>query len=299
MKAAAWIAAPLALSLLAPTQAEASSCSGSGGSSGSSSSGSSSSSSGSSSSSDWSSSDSSSYSSSSSSSSSTPVCSGDDVLGFRDCKPFGAWGANLRLPQVILSMGTAVRQAPSLAIGKSSSFSHEGESFAYRTVDSGTGSDVDTMMLFTLRLGFGLPKKLYVAADFEFGGLTDVGRTTAEMATSGMRGSPTITPDGGIAVNMLGVVGLRTGSKHASFGVEVAGGVHVASYSFHTQYLACEQYTSVSAAAPLAEIRANVEHWLNPWIKVGANVGGSVIDRGSWMSGLYLGFHTRAFAGER
>jgi hypothetical protein len=102
-----------------------------------------------------------------------------------------------------------------------------------------------------------------------------------------------------MAINLLGVAGARTGTGRTSLALEAAGGVHIASYEYHSQYIACAQSTSIHDSAPLLEVRASAEHWVNPWMNVGATVGGSVIDRGAWMAGLYLGFTTRGFAGER
>jgi hypothetical protein len=49
----------------------------------------------------------------------------------------------------------------------------------------------------------------------------------------------------------------------------------------------------------LLEARARVDVWLAPWFTIGGSVGASLIEEGSWMAGLYLGFHTWAYAGDR
>jgi hypothetical protein len=202
---------------------------------------------------------------------------------------------------LIVALGTAVRQAPSLGGNQTGHVSHDNESFTYRTIDGGGGggtSPMDTMVMATMRMGVGLPRPFYFAVDSEIGGIASAG-PSAEMTTSGMRGTPTITQRSAIAINILGVVGARTRAGSGSLGLEVAGGVHYVSHTFHSQYLACEQVMNVSGMAPLLEVRATAERWLNPWLNVGAMVGGSVIDRGAWIGGVYFGLQTRAYAGER
>lgn len=71
------------------------------------------------------------------------------------------------------------------------------------------------------------------------------------------------------------------------------------SYSFQSNYLACEQATSITAFAAIVEARARGELWLSPWLTAGVTLGTSVIEQRAWMGGLYLGVHTRAFGGER
>ena len=307
MKTVAWIAAAVVAVMAAPTQAHASSCGGSGGggggggSSGGSSGGGSSSGGGDSYSYDSSSSYSSDSGSSSTTTTATPRCTdGDEPVGFRTCTKFGTWGGNLRFPRLIVGLGMAVRQAPSLVRGQTGHVTHDSESFTYRMV-GGEGSGAtseDTAVMSTFRLGVGLGKPLYVAADLELGGIAS-GAPAAEMTSSGMRGSPTITSKSGVAFNALGVVGARGGRGRSSFGVELAGGIGAVNYAYHSQYYACEQDVAVGASRGMLEVRANVERWINPWVNVGAIAGSSLIDRGAWMTGVYLGITTRSFAGER
>jgi hypothetical protein len=100
-------------------------------------------------------------------------------------------------------------------------------------------------------------------------------------------------------VSSLGVVGVHGATGAGGVGVELAGGVSAVSYSFHSSYHDCEQATSVTAYAPVAEARARGELWLSPWLTAGVTVGASVLERGAWIGGLYLGVHSRAFGGER
>ena len=71
------------------------------------------------------------------------------------------------------------------------------------------------------------------------------------------------------------------------------------SYSFQSSYHGCEQSTGITALGAVAEARVRGELWLGPWLTAGVTVGASVLERNSWMGGVYLGVHTRAFGGDR
>lgn len=288
MKSAAILIAALLIAQPAPVLA-GSTCGSSGGGGGSSSDSSSSSSS---------SDDSSSYSSSSSSSSSTPICrDSTDIVGYRECTRFGAWAGNLKLPAVIIELGTTMRAARSLAGNQRGTVSHATESFAYRTVDAAEPG-FDHQVVTTLRLGAVITRGIFLALDFE-GGPIMRGKTRTEMTGSGVFGSPTLTQGRGLAFNMALVTGIRRTIGRGRLGVEVAGGVRSSQYSFTSSYHNCVTTETVGDAAPLLEARAAYEHWLHPFISVGGTLGASMIERGSVMGGLHMGFHTRAFGGSR
>jgi hypothetical protein len=119
------------------------------------------------------------------------------------------------------------------------------------------------------------------------------------MMSTGAFGSPSLSQDRGLIVDTLGVVGLHGATGFGGLGVELAGGLRAISYSFQSNYHNCEQGTSITALAAAAEARARGELWLGPWLTAGVVIGTSVLERGTWMGGLYLGLHTRAFGGER
>lgn len=289
MRAAALAIAGLAIGA-GTGVAAASPCGGGGGSSGGSSSGGSSSSGGGGS------------SDSDSSSSSRPACVEEsDIVGYRKCTGYGVWATSMRIPRLIFHMGMATRQAPSLIGGRTGHVEHDGEEFAYRTLTppAAGGAGFDQELTFTMRTGIGLPHGLFVAADFEVGGLVSPAAASAEMMTSGARGMPSIDQRNGMVINATGVAGYQRPTSIGNFGVELAGGVRSVSYAFDSAYGACEQTTTIRASAPILEARARAEHWLNPWVALGAAVGTSLVDRGAWMGSLYLGVQTRAFGGGR
>ncbi len=243
---------------------------------------------------------SSSYSSSSSSSSSdsTPSCHDTtDVVGYRQCTGFGTWATGTKLPPLIFELGTAMRVAPSLAGNQSGNITHATESFAYRTLDAPEAVS-EHQVVTTIRLGVGLRHGVFTALDFE-GGPIVRGQTRTEMSGTGVFGSPTLSHGTGVAFNLAAVAGIRRTIGNGRLGIEVAGGVRAAQYSITSTYHNCETTVLHANAAPLLEARAGYEHWLHPFISVGGSVGASVIDRGSWMGGLHMGFHTRAFGGSR
>lgn len=205
----------------------------------------------------------------------------------------------MRLPRVIIEMGTAFRVSPSLAGGQTGHVSHDGQAFAYRTVMPAGESGDDLSMVSTLRIGIGLGRSFYIAMEAEAGGLVAPAAASAEMMSSGALGSPTVRQARGLVVNAYGVIGARAQTKRGTLGVELAGGTRTVQYTYESNYGACETTSSVRGVAPVLEARVRAEHWLSPWISVGASFGSNVVERGSWMGGAYFGFHSRAFAGGR
>lgn len=191
-----------------------------------------------------------------------PSCiESSDVVGARECMRFGAWSQNLQLPSLFVDAGMHVRRFP-------------------MTFLSGTGGSAvlsRNAMMSAMRVGVGLPHHLYAALEGELGGVA--------MPAMG----PDVMPDQGMFLAGYGVVGARAGTEHALISVELAGGGR-----------------SVAAVAEMAdasgtvlETRARGEVWLGPWASLGATIGASLVERGDWMAGLYLGVHSRAFGGGR
>ena len=109
---------------------------------------------------------------------------------------------------------------------------------------------------------------------------------------------PTIEKSSATVSTALGVLGARAGERNR-FGIELAGGVRTVRYEYTSRYLACETDAVVTASQSVVEVRARASTWLTPFVSLGATAGASVIDRGDWMAGLYLGVHSHAFAGNR
>ncbi|HEX4421788.1 MAG TPA: hypothetical protein VH165_27945 [Kofleriaceae bacterium] len=227
-----------------------------------------------------------------------PCVDTSDVVGYRRCSSFGAWAINPDLPPITVVGGVIVRRFASLLDGQIGNVTHGTESFVYRAVAQRTGRSLDTAVLSTLRGDVSLPHGLYGALEVDLGGLTTAGAATTEMMSTGALGTPQLSQDGGFVVDSLAVVGLHGSSRAGALGVELAGGVRAISYSFDSQYVACEQATSVTAVAPIAEARLRGELWFGPWLTAGVTVGTSVIEQHAWMGGLYLGVHARAYGGQ-
>jgi hypothetical protein len=203
------------------------------------------------------------------------------------------------LPRITIEGGVLVRQFASLLDGQTGTFSHATESFTYRAIASAPRRVLDTAVLSTLRAGLALPHGLYAAAEVDLGGIAAPGRAATEMMSSGVFGDPQLHQDGGFVVDSLASVGLRGSGRAGTLAVELSGGVRAVSYGFHSTYHDCVAGTSVLAYGPIAEARARGELWLSPWLTAGVTVGTSVLESRTWMGGLYLGVHTRAFGGSR
>lgn len=222
-----------------------------------------------------------------------------DVIGYRRCTKFGAWAKNLRIPHVMIEGGVVVRQFGSLLDRQTGSVIHGNESFAYRVLAPAQGRPLDTAVLSTLRAGVGLPHGLYTAVEVDLGGLTQPGHASTEMMSTGSFGSPDLQQERGFVVDSIATIGVHGATHAGGLGAELSGGLRAVSYSFQSNYHACEQATSITAFAPIAEARVRGELWISPWLTAGAIVGTSVIEQHSWMGGVYLGVHTRSFGGGR
>jgi hypothetical protein len=243
----------------------------------------------------------SSFSSSDSSSSSAPACTDEsDIVGYRRCKRFGRWSSRTTAP-VILEFGMATRRFASPLREATGSLSHENESFTYRVVQEPSGEAApapDAAVVTTARLGVGLARGFYLAAEGELGGLSrTAGR--AEMTSAGMFGAPSITPSSSLVAGAHAVAGILGAAGRGSFGAELAGGVRSITYYYESHYLSCISTTSHAVSTPILEARARAQLWLSPFVNLGASAGASVIDRGAWMAGVHLGFATKAYANLR
>lgn len=230
----------------------------------------------------------------------TDACEHDsDVVGFRRCSRFAAWAKGLEIPQIILEGGALVRRFPSLLGSQVGSVTHGAESFSYRMVQPAGVRGDDTALQTSLRASVGLSRAVYAGLEVGLGRVRQPDTASAEMASTGVFGSPDLQPGRGLLVDSLGVVGVRAATGFGALGVELAGGLRAVSYSFHSSYHDCHQSTSINALAGVAEARARGELWLTPWLTAGATLGTSVLERNAWMGGLYLGIHSRSFGGDR
>jgi len=230
-----------------------------------------------------------------------PQCEDEtDVIGYRRCTKFGAWGHSLELPNLAIEAGVVTRQFGTLLNSQTGTVLHGVESFAFRVMGGQAQTrPVDTAVLTSLRASVALSHGMYTALEVDLGGLAQPGQTPTEMMSSGVFGTPELQQERGLLVDSLATVGVRAATHAGAISAELAGGVRYASYSFHSSYHQCEQSVSIKATEPLAEARVRGELWVTPWLTAGLTVGTSVIERHTWMGGLYLGVHTHAFGGER
>lgn len=248
----------------------------------------------------------SSWSSSSSSSdhgsdaSPTPACIDDtDVVGYRQCTKFGnGWGMNPRVPRMFVELGTNVRQFSAAASAREGTVSHGSESFMYRTVTPEGGGDASAAaaVASNLRIGVGLGHGLYAGIEGELGALTNT-PARVEMMSSGVFGAPEIEARTALLFGGAGFVGARVSHGRASLSIEGAGGARNVRYRYASSYRYCDEVSIVDVVTPVLEARARAELWLNPWFTVGAQAGSNVAAKGDWMTGFYLGIHSRAFGG--
>jgi hypothetical protein len=230
----------------------------------------------------------------------TEACAdSSDVVGFRHCRGYGAWGTNPRVPHLTIEGGVIVRRFGSLLDHQTGTVAHGDEAFSYRVIDVGRTQRLDTAVLSTLRLDLDLGHALYVAAEADLGGLAQAAPAPTEMLSSGTLGTPELQQERGFVFDTAGVIGIHGATHAGGLGVELAGGVRAVSYSFHSRYVSCEQSTTITAVAPIGEARVRGELWLSPWLTAGVALGTSVIEQHTWMGGVYLGVHTRAFGGSR
>ena len=229
-----------------------------------------------------------------------PLCVDDtEIVGLRHCKQFGAWGVNLHYPPVIIEGGAVMRRFDSLLDGQTSTINHGDTSFVYRATAIARRHPQDTALLSSIRLTLVLPHHFYIAAENDAGGLTRPGDVTTEMMTTSPAGTPMLTQDGGFIDDAFGIVGVRTTFGFGAVGAELAGGLRTVAYDFDSRYLSCATTSRIVAYSAIAEARVHGEVWLGPWIAAGVTVGTSVLEQHAWMGAVYLGFHTRAFNGER
>ncbi|MGE3455151.1 MAG: hypothetical protein AB7O24_08585 [Kofleriaceae bacterium] len=228
----------------------------------------------------------------------TPSCvETSDVHGYRECTKFGAWASRSGIPALTLELGTAIRQfASPLGGSRTGTIEHHGESFSYRVVDPRPPSEMrDTAVLGQLRIGMGLPRGFYLAAELELGTLTS-STVSAEMTSSGLLGTPELSPSGIFVLGGAAVAGASTNLGRLNLGIEAAGGARALAYTYDSTYYACETTTSITDVAPIVEGRVRAAVWATPFISIGATAGKSLLDE-SWVGGVFVGGTTRAFGG--
>jgi hypothetical protein len=191
-----------------------------------------------------------------------PCTDPSDVVGYRACPAYGAWGDNLLAPYVFVDIGVNFWTFSGLSGGANASTA--------RSVDSASGSSTarstDRLITYDERVGVGFAYGLYLAFDFELSAFAE---------------PPTTTTSGLLAL-------LSAGIQHKlgpiTLGGEITGGV-----------LAYSPETSTDLAAErVLEARGRADLWLTPWFTIGGVAGESLFHDG-WMAGFQIGLHTHAY----
>lgn len=200
-------------------------------------------------------------------------------------------------PYLVLEVGVAMRTFADPIASQDRSVEHDGEDFTYRVVQPmASARPAIRTMLSTLRLGVTGRHGFYGAVEGELGGIVS-DAPDAEMISQGALGTPSIENSYGLAYGGLVVAGLRGNAGPLALGAEVAGGVRGVSYHYESRYLACEQTDVIAAHRGVVEARARAALWVSPTWSVGVQLGSSLLDRGAWMTGIYVGAHSYAYGG--
>jgi hypothetical protein len=193
-----------------------------------------------------------------------PPCVADstDVVGYRHCPRYGAWGASLLDPYVYVDVGMNVRH-----------FASRSAAVAARSTSPVPLSGNESQALtFDERIGYGITHSLYTAIDLELGNFDSSSATDSDVLFAG-----------------LASLGMRVGLGPIALAGEMTGGAMESSYP---------SQTSVHFEGIL-EARARADLWLAPWFSVGGVIGESLLDHRDWMAGVFIGFHTWGYAGDR
>lgn len=196
---------------------------------------------------------------------SPPCIDSSDVVGYRQCPAFGEWGQAASDPYVFVQLGMNLRH-----------FVHGmGNATARRAGPAPVGAKTDDAMTVDERLGFGITHHLYAALDIEFGNFGEFDSNSATARD--------------VVLDGMGSIGLRGSLGPLSLAVEVAGGGLAYTYPTDADY----------HTEPVVEVRGRADVWLAPWFTVGAMAGSSLLRSGEWVGGVYVGFHTHAYADDR
>ncbi|HEY5923139.1 MAG TPA: hypothetical protein VIV11_15780 [Kofleriaceae bacterium] len=194
---------------------------------------------------------------------------GGGVVGRRNCPPYGMWGAAREAPYITVGLGVNFRRLPRrFAASTSSSTSSLARTTGAATI---TEPGTDTSYTIVESIDLALTSFSYVGLEIE------ISPSMPEHLAPGART---------FAAGAQAVLGLRGGNRHLKLGVELAGGGRV-----------IDSTGNYDADEPVLEARAFGDLWVTPWFTVGALVGASVIDRGDWVTGVQLGFHSWSYGG--
>jgi hypothetical protein len=206
--------------------------------------------------------------------------------------------ASLTSPPALASpcSGMDTRTFTSPLSSRTSSVTHEDETFAYRVVGPEVQPDASREMGVAGQLRVTAPLRwgFYAGAELELGGV-ESSAVRADMMDVGTRGLPSITPGSAMMFSGVGVLGVSGRvSDRLDIGVEVAGGGRGVAYSFDSHYGACETSTSIIAGDIVGEGRVRGTAWLSAAMSLTLFGGRSFVDDGM-VGGVSLGFTNQPY----
>jgi len=188
----------------------------------------------------------------------------NDVVGYRHCATFGQWGSPAREIQLVLGAGIGIRRATAASAPVAS-----------RTVVDGgrtPGSDVIATSDFRVTAA---KRGFYGGIEVEIGDLT----RRAYHYGGFLQGGALLGVEAPVGPFELGVEALVAGRS--------------------TRRGSVDHPATPPDLAPVVEVRARVDVWLSPWLTMGGVLGSGLLDRSEWIGAVVVGFHSRAFGGER
>lgn len=199
------------------------------------------------------------------------TCSHDGgIVGRRSCPPYGMWGAALESPYVLIRIGVNMRRL-ARAPGPAQNAAAERSSQPTPTPLPPDIGGADDSYSIAESINIATSQISYIGFEVE------ISPTADENLPAGART---------FAAGAQLLFGLHGGTHFLKLGAELAAGYRVVD----TKY-------SYTDDEPVLEARAHGDLWLTPWLTAGAMLGTSVLDRGEWVSGIQLGFHTYAYGG--
>jgi len=186
----------------------------------------------------------------------------DGVVGRRHCPRYGAWGAPLEAPYMVITFGVNIRHLPP-----------DPETATSRSTVSTAAESAgnDPSYSFMEQIAISLTRFMHLGLEIEIsptGDETPPGRRT-------------------YAAGSQLVFGLHGSTRLLKLGIELAGGGRIV--DTHRANGGQEEV--------VLEARARGDLWLTPWLTVGGAIGKSLIDPNDWVMGMYVGAHSYSFGG--
>ncbi len=218
------------------------------------------------------------------------------VVGHSRCTRFGRWDASHHRP-FRLRIGTSLVRLGNGPTRFTGTAKHPGmPAVAYAVQRDGSnralsGGSFDISV--TTHLGDGVGRFLYAGIEGRLGALS----------SSGFRGESEadleVMPTDLSYVSAAAILGTSVPIGPLTLRGELAAGVDAIGIKTHTQHLDCEHHTTLFETKAALRPRVSVEHWVTPWISMGASLATNVLRKNDASLGLFVGGHWQAFDGRR